>query len=92
LSALTDLTIGGKQLDGAEVADVLVQMMQLRQLGVYRVPSFGVAELVQLTQLTALTSLWVQSCGLPTEMDSRDDESYDDEGVSLESQVGCKPT
>jgi hypothetical protein len=89
LSALTDLTIGGKQLDGAEVAGVLVQMTQLGRLGVYKVPSFGVVELVQLTQLTALTSLWVQSCGLPDEMDSTNYESYDDEGVSLESQVGA---
>jgi hypothetical protein len=62
LTNVTQLKIGGEDVDGPQLAAALAEMEQLRDLTVMNTPSFAHAELAALTSLTLLRRLKVFNC------------------------------
>ncbi|WIA17849.1 hypothetical protein OEZ85_009355 [Tetradesmus obliquus] len=62
LTAVTQMVIGGVEVDGSQLAAALLQLQQLRELEITGTPSFGAADLVRLTRLTNLRRLAVDAC------------------------------
>jgi hypothetical protein len=62
LTNVTQLRIGGEDIDGPQLAEALAEMEQLKDLTIMNTPSFAHAQLAALTSLTLLRRLRVFNC------------------------------